>query len=121
MRLEVLVVQKRGQAFLEGVSGKKLIENEKDAVELVGLCIENNATRILLHSDNLPAAFFDLKSGLAGMILQKLANYQMKAAVVLPMNPSKGRFGDFVAETNRGKTFRVFQDRNEAERWLLDD
>lgn len=121
MRSEVLVVQKRGRAFIEGVSGKKLIENEQDVVELVGLCVENNTIRILLHSDNLPAAFCDLKSGLAGMILQKFANYQMRAAAILPTKLVMGRFGEFVLEANRGKTFRVFQDRNEAERWLLDD
>jgi hypothetical protein len=121
MRSEVLVLQKRGRAFIEGVSGHRLIENERDVVELVGLCIESDSTRILLHSDNLPPAFFDLKSGVAGMILQKLTNYQMKAAAVLPMKRHEGRFGEFVVETNRGHSFRIFHDRNQAERWLLDD
>jgi PadR family transcriptional regulator AphA len=62
-----------------------------------------------------------LKSGQAGMVLQKLVNYQIKTAAVLSRDQIRGKFGEFVAETNRGHHFRVFFDRQEAESWLLCD
>jgi hypothetical protein len=34
----------------------------------------------VLYSENLPPAFFDLSSGVAGAILQKLRNYKIRLA-----------------------------------------
>jgi hypothetical protein len=55
------------------------------------------------------------------MVLQKFANYHMKVAVVLQASHIKGKFGEFVLETNRGSQLRVFQSPEEAEQWLVPD
>lgn len=47
--------------------------------------------RIVLHAGDLDASFFDLATGLAGEILQKISNYQLRLAIV----------GDFSAITSR--------------------
>ena len=118
---DVGLIEKKNHRFVEAVGAKDQIECEKDIVTLIGLCAEFSADRLLLHGDILSSAFFDLKSGQAGMILQKLVNYQIKTAAVLLRNQVGGKFGEFVVETNHGHHFRVFFERDEAERWLLTD
>ena len=118
---EVKVIEKQGHKFVEVVGDTTLIEDEKDVVDLIGVCAGFDADRIMLHGGIFARSFFDLKSGQAGMILQKLVNYQIKTAAVLSRDEIRGRFGDFVAETNRGNHFRVFFDRQQAEAWLLCD
>lgn len=96
-----------------------LIATEDDALELVAFCGESGTQRLLVHTDNLPAEFFDLHSGLAGNILLKLSNYRIILAAVIP--PDKigtGRFSEMVLETNRGREFRVFNTRDDAVKWL---
>jgi len=99
----------------------RFIEREEHAVALVGVCGEYSVERILLYAANFSENFFDLKSGLAGAILQKFANYHLKVAVVIPSELIQGRFKEYILEANRGNQFRAFQDKNDAEAWLTSD
>ncbi len=58
---------------------------------------------LVLYKENLPEAFFDLKTGLAGEILQKFSNYRMRLAIVGDFSgyPSKA-LRAFILECNRG-------------------
>jgi len=120
-QFDIRVTEKQGHRFIEAFGDKTLIEDEKDVVDLIGMCAEFNADRIMLHGETLSNRFFDLKSGQAGMMLQKLVNYQVKTAAVFSRDQIRGKFGEFVVETNRGYHFRVFFDRQQAESWLLCD
>ncbi|MGE5483835.1 MAG: DUF4180 domain-containing protein [Ignavibacteriales bacterium] len=101
------------------VDCKGVIRNEQDAGDLVAACGEHEANRLMLCAGNLTEDFYRLSTGLAGAVLQKLVNYHVKAAAVLPPElASRGRFGEMVLESNRGNHFRVFAGRDEAERWL---
>jgi hypothetical protein len=63
---------------------------------------------VLLEAEQLPPAFFDLRSGFAGEFLQKLQNYQLRVAAVFPTDGEDGnRFREFMAEATLGRTFRV--------------
>ena len=96
-----------------------IIANEDDALELIGFCGENGTQRLLVHADNLPAEFYDLRTRLAGDILLKLSNYQIILAAVIPTEKiGTGHFYEMVLETNRGREFRVFNTRDEAVKWL---
>jgi len=98
------------------------VEDERAALDIVGICGEEGTDRVLLHSGNLPDSFFKLSSGLAGNVLLKFYNYSIKAAVVLtPERVNQGKFYDFALETNRGNQFRIFYNRQEAEDWLAHD
>jgi PadR family transcriptional regulator, regulatory protein AphA len=120
-QFEIKVIEKQGHRFIEAFGDGTLVETEQDVVDLIGMCGELNADRILLHGEILSNRFFDLKSGQAGMMLQKLVNYHVKTAAVLSRGQIRGKFGEFVSETNRGYHFRVFFDRQVAESWLLSD
>ena len=96
------------------------ISSEADALDAVGACGEYETDKLLIPGENLSEAFYDLKSGLAGAVLLKFSNYFIKAAVVVKAEMiGKGRFYEFVLETNRGNEFRVFQDREKAMDWLM--
>ena len=52
-----------------------VIANERDAVDLLGNCNYQGAQAAVLYQHQLPPAFFDLKTRLAGEVLQKFSNY----------------------------------------------
>jgi PadR family transcriptional regulator, regulatory protein AphA len=110
-----------GCMYVEGDASEQFLRTEREAVELIGLCGEQDTHRLLLHATNLSEQFFDLKSGLAGAILQKFVNYHMKVALIIPPDLLQGKFRDYVLEANRGRHFRSFLTRAEAERWLTSD
>jgi len=119
--MDVEIVHGEKCRYVRGEPGRALLTGERDLLDLICYCGEHDADRVLLFAENLPQKFFDLKSGEAGMVLQKFVNYQMKVAAVLPPSLIRGKFSEFVLETNRGGQFRVFQCPDEAAQWLLAD
>jgi hypothetical protein len=119
--MRVHLVEEHGCKYVEGMAAERFILREEDAVALVGVCGEHSTERLLLYAGNLSEDFFDLKSGLAGAILQKFSNYHMKVALVISSDLIQGRFKEYVLEANRGNQFRAFEERNDAETWLQSD
>ncbi|HOW06774.1 MAG TPA: DUF4180 domain-containing protein [Flexilinea sp.] len=119
MKMETIKVQKKGKDYVKVISGK--INDEKDGLALVSACIENDTNRLLLPSEALSDAFYDLSTQLTGLVLQKLVNYRIRAAAVIEPAKVRGKFKDFMIETNRGHMFRLFEDFEQAEDWLLKD
>ena len=118
--MDAELVEKDGGRYVAATAGVRLLDSAKNAVDLVGLCGGYQANKLLLYSDNLPEGFFDLSTGEAGEILQKLRNYRVKLALVLlPGTRRTARFEEMAAEENRGREFHVFDGRDEAEQWLL--
>lgn len=99
--------------------GNKL-SSESDALDAVAACGENGTHRLLIPGQCVADAFFDLKTGLAGIVLLKFSMNQIKSAMIVPAEKiGQGKFYEFVLETNRGKDFRVFQDQDKALEWLV--
>jgi hypothetical protein len=95
------------------------ISRVDDALELVTACIEQQTGKLLIEADRLPDDFFDLKTRFAGEFIQKLQNYRVRLAIVVPPDADHGeRFAEFVREARTGSGFRVFDDRAGAEAWL---
>jgi hypothetical protein len=87
--------------------------------EAVASCIEQGADALLFDAGALPAAFFDLSSGVAGELAQKLVNYGLRTAAVVPkLGRHSPRFQDFAREANRGSRLRFCATRAEAIAWL---
>lgn len=119
--LDIRIVESGGRKFVEALEGGAPLRTEKDVLNLIGICGENDTNRVMLHESLFPEGFFDLKSGHAGMTLQKFVNYHVRVAAIISPSRIRGRFKEFVNETNRGNHFRVFHDRTRAEQWLLRD
>jgi PadR family transcriptional regulator, regulatory protein AphA len=87
--------------------------------DLVGACYERDVWNVLFDEGALPPEFFDLKSGFAGEVMQKLANYGIRAGVVIPdMSDYSDAFRDFARETNRSGSARFFRNGTDAISWL---
>jgi hypothetical protein len=116
--MDVRVVETASGRYAEVLPGSLAFAEEQDALDLVVACIERHTAAALLHGDALTERFLDLRTGLAGAILQKFVNYQLCVAVLVPGTIPEGRFAEYVREANRGGHVRVFADRAAAEAWL---
>jgi hypothetical protein len=64
-------------------------------------------------------SFFDLRSGLAGELFQKLINYGLRAAIVLPDTEAYGaRFSELAHEHSSHNMIRFVRTIEEAKIWL---
>jgi Domain of unknown function (DUF4180) len=85
-------------------------------------CIEHGARGLLFDRGALPSEFFDLRSGVAGELVQKLVNYGLRLAAVVPdLEQRPLRFREFALEANRGRQLRFCATREEAIAWLEGD
>ena len=105
---------------VEGVPDEAFMSSATDIDRVIEACLSDGARSVLLYADNLTRAFFDLSSGEAGAILQKLRNYRMRLAVVCAPGRVQfsSRFGEMLAEERRGPHFGVFETRGAAREWL---
>ncbi|MCU5707391.1 DUF4180 domain-containing protein [Bacillus wiedmannii] len=84
---------------------KLLISDVQTALDLMATVqYEVDAKHIIIHKSLISEDFFDLKTRLAGDILQKFINYRVKIAIVgdFSMYTSKSLKG-FIYECNKGK------------------
>lgn len=119
-RMNYKVIEKNTKKYVKCVSAEKPINTEQDALDLVAACGEHDTNLLMIHAEALSDEFFKLRTGLAGMVLQKFINYRVRTAVVLQGEIKfAGKFKEFIAEANKGKDFRVFNNAAEAENWLI--
>ena len=74
---------------------------------------------LLLEETQLGAKFFDLRTGLAGEVLQKFTNCRVRLAIVVA-DPAAhgGRFSELVHEHRTHNAVRFFSDVRLARQWL---
>lgn len=80
------------------------MKNVQDALDLMSTVnYEAGAHKAVLFKDQMPPDFFNLKSGIAGEILQKYTNYQFQIAIVGDYSKYKSKsLQDFIRESNKG-------------------
>lgn len=117
--MKLTVHEAHGRRFLEGPPGEPTVERVEGVITLLEACFEHEVDLLLLYPENLTQHFFDLSSGEAGEILQKLRNYRVRLAVARsPALRLSSRFGELLAEENDRPHFRIFDDRSTAVEWL---
>ncbi len=78
------------------------ISSAEDILDIMADSRYNGAQSIIIHKSTLSAAFFDLKTGIAGEILQKFSNYRMQLAIVGNFSQYRSKsLKDFIIESNR--------------------
>lgn len=91
-----------GNKIAEIISGTDLITGPEDILDIMADIRYNGSDRIIIHQKTLLPDFFNLKTGVAGEILQKFSNYRMKLAIVGNFNALKSKsLIDFIRESNR--------------------
>ncbi|WP_405110238.1 DUF4180 domain-containing protein [Paenibacillus sp. FSL K6-1217] len=106
-----------GGRIIAIVSGNEAVVGDvQSALDLMATVrYETDCDRIVIHKALLSEEFFDLKTRLAGEILQKFINYQVKAAVVGDFSSYTSRsLRDFIYECNNGKDIFFVADEEQA-------
>ena len=82
-----------------------LISTPQDALDLmVTVRYEKDCSKVILDKKSIDEELFCLSSGIAGEVLQKFVNYQMKLAVVGNFSKYDSKaLRDFIYECNKGK------------------
>ncbi|NRT80075.1 DUF4180 domain-containing protein [Clostridium beijerinckii] len=113
------VVNKNNIKYIEFASELWKLSSEQDVVDCISICMEKDIYTIMFHSNVLSVDFFNLKTRLAGMALQKFINYHVKVSVIIEDEEKlNDRFKEMIMESNKGNNFRTFKDIAEAESWI---
>ena len=83
------------------------MRNASGARDLIEEAMNQRASVIVVPAGRLDVSFFRLRSGLAGEVLQKVANYGFTFVVVGDISThiaASDAFRDFVVESNRGRS-----------------
>lgn len=99
----------------EIVSDDLVIKTAEDGLDLMGNLYYQGFDKIILHGKNITPEFFDLKTGLAGEVLQKFSTYRIRLAIVgdFLAYPSKS-LRDFIYESNKGRQVNFVSSLAEA-------
>jgi len=101
-------------------SGETIVSDVQSALDLMATVrYETGADRLALTKAALDERFFVLSSGLAGDILQKFVNYQMKLAIIGDFSGYTSKpLRDFIYESNQGTHVFFVSTEEEALRKL---
>jgi hypothetical protein len=102
-------------AVAELEPGEIIIRSDEDIPDIIGNAAVNGCSRVIIHRESFSDEFFDLRTGVAGAILQKFSNYRMRLAVVGDFSDLKSKsWKDFIRESNRGKLVNFLPDTETA-------
>lgn len=105
----------------EITSDKIILKTTEDGLTLLGDLYYQGYDKIILHEKNITPKFFDLKTGIAGEILQKFAQYRIPLAIVGDFSKyTSNSLRDFIFESNKGKFISFVSTREEAIKILAD-
>jgi Domain of unknown function (DUF4180) len=109
------VSEESGVRIVEGTLGEPLMRRPQDATLVLEACFSARVRGVLLYPENLTSQFFDLSSGEAGEVLDKLRRFHVRLAVVCEPNTVRfsSRFLEILSDD-----LRVFETRDEARLWL---
>ena len=118
MRIEFHEI--KGIKIAEIVSDSIVINNSQDAVDIMGNCSYQGAFRIIIRETNVSSDFFDLKTGVAGEILQKFSTYNVQLAIVGDFSKYSGKsLRDFIYESNKYNRINFVNSVDEAKARLI--
>jgi hypothetical protein len=91
-----------GKVIAEILPGSEMISEPGDILDIMVEAGYGGSNKIIVHKETLHPDFFELKTKLAGEILQKFSNYRMRLAIVGDFSGVKSRsLSDFIRESNK--------------------
>jgi len=106
---------KENTVIAELISDEFIINDTQDALDLMAESGSYGCRSLIISAENLNERFFDLKTGIAGDILQKFSNYRVRLAIIGDFTPYKSKsLQDFICECNRGNLIFFCDDINTA-------
>jgi hypothetical protein len=104
------------RAYVCDAAGPTL--DERLAADIIGDTFGGGVRLVVIPTSRLSPAFLDLKTRLAGEVLQKFVNYQRQVAIVGDVSQAVANSNalcDFIRESNRGRSVWFVADLAELE------
>jgi hypothetical protein len=99
MNTEHDIREVKGKQFTVIAKGTVVINNTQEFLDTV---FNLPSSAIVLHEENLHPDFFELRTGIAGDILQKVVNYKMQLGIVGDFKKYQSKsLRDFIYESNK--------------------
>jgi hypothetical protein len=97
------------------ISEVNVINKVEDGIDLLGNLYYQGFDRIIIYEKNITPVFFDLKTGIAGEILQKFSNYRVQLAIVGDFSKYNSKsLNNFIYESNKGRLINFVSTLSEA-------
>ncbi len=101
--MELKIREANDNTIAEVISDQVKVNTVQDAVDLMANADYQGARSVIIYEKNLAPEFFDLKTKMAGDILQKYSNYRMQLAIVGDFEKYQSNsLNAFIIECNRG-------------------
>lgn len=118
--MKINIINKNNTPIAVIESNEIVINELDDAVDLLGNCDYLGTSKIIIQKEHLNPDFFELKTGLAGEILQKFSNYRKKLAIVGIFSEYTSKsLRDFIYESNKMGRISFVHSIEEAEKTLV--
>ncbi|PRD47728.1 DUF4180 domain-containing protein [Sphingobacterium haloxyli] len=100
--MKIVKHQKNNIQIAEIISDEIIIHDTETALDLLGNIYYQGFDKVILHEKNITPSFFDLKTKVAGDILQKFAQYRMPIAIIGAFSKYQSNsLNEFIYETNK--------------------
>ena len=113
MKIETHTIQ--GIKAAEIISDEIIVKSTESGLQLLGDLYYQGFDRILIYDKNIIPEFFDLKTKIAGDILQKFAQYRMGITIIGDFSKyNSARLNEFIYESNKGNNINFVGTLDEA-------
>ncbi len=113
--MQIHTLQVNSIKIAEVTSDKIIISNTEDGLDLLGNIYYQDFDKIIIYETNITPDFFDLKTGIAGEVLQKFSNYRVRLAIVGDFSAYQSKsIKDFIFESNKMGLINFVSSKEEA-------
>lgn len=89
LKVEIDIIEVKGISIAVLRSFGVAINETQDALDLMANAGYMNSHKIIINEDQIVPGFFDLKTGIAGEILQKFSTYNIQLAIAGDFQPAR--------------------------------
>lgn len=102
-------------SIAEVISDEAIINSAQEGLDLLGDIYYQGFDKVIIYEKNITPDFFDLKTKIAGDILQKFSNYRVQLAIVGDFSKYTGKsIKDFIFESNKTRHINFVGSLEEA-------
>ncbi|MFS0673584.1 DUF4180 domain-containing protein [Ornithinibacillus sp. 179-J 7C1 HS] len=114
--MKIKTIQANGHNITIANTDTIVLSDEQSALDFImTISSETNSNRIALFKDAISEDFFKLSTGIAGEILQKFINYNIKFAIIGDFSSYTSKpLKDFIYECNQGNHIFFVSSEQEA-------
>lgn len=118
--MKMRVAQRKGKRAAVVEDDCFVLCSVQDGLDLMAAArYEYDCDNIIIDKKYICDDFFELKTRIAGEILQKYTTYEMPIAIVASIANSESKsMRDFVYESNKGKRVHFAETEDEAMDWI---